>query len=261
MIEPAFVLNALLSVTHVGIGLALLYTMHRRGYEGLGWLLWATASFGAFLRPLSLYFPIAGKATELGGVCGFLLVLIFLPGAVREATLTQTEGRALVNKIKDLTQRLAKALARIEVHKAFEKGLPIAAATFTRPTHDGGGMHLIWGSTPWLPFHKHYMEIEEAVGRSHYEMNPEVDQNEAFRQVHVRVSQTGKPEGDGDDFFSGKPLAWAAWGGPDGGVSMAAIRVEGGGPPEQRSPNEIRAHYRAVEEMLTRLEEHHVQQL
>lgn len=258
-----------LTAVHLGIALGLFYTMHRRGYASPGFLLWLFAGIASALRPVSIYYPEVGKPLELTAVVAFFVVLLFYPGPIRDMQETlrrltdlRADNKGLKTRVEEAETRAKAAEARIEVHKAFERGLPIAAATFTAPDDLGGGLHFIWGSEPWLPLHdKHELTLERAVGLSHYTMNPEVAENETFRQVHLRVSKTGRPEGDPNDFFNGSSIAWTAWSGPSGGVSMAALRVDGAGPVDSRSPDEIRAHYKAVEEMLSRLEAHHVQLL
>lgn len=143
----------------------------------------------------------------------------------------------------------------LEAIRAFAKGMPLAGATFTRPAD---GMRFVWGTDHWFPFHDiPDLAVEEAVGTSHYELNPEVASNAAYKAVHQRISRGGPPEGDVGEQFLGKPLAWTAWGGPDGTVSLAAIRVPAQEMPAPRPPQEVRAQHNALMAVIGRLEGHY----
>lgn len=253
-------LNISLTVLHIAAGIGILNVANARGCRGMEAMFWGLAAAGTFTRPFSLYFPTHGKGLELVGVGLFVFVLYWLSGDVKRTKHTVSEVRALVSKVKALTQELAAANSLIRSLQTFIKGIPMAAATFTAPADDGGGMNLIYGTRLWNPFHKHVgVSIEESIGRSHYDMNPEVADNDEFRAAHVKVSREGVTVASADSFYSGAALAWVVYPGEDGGISIAAARTETGetADPTPQTDAEIRAWHRYAAAALAQIEAHH----
>ena len=142
--------------------------------------------------------------------------------------------------------RAKAAEARIEVHKAFER--PSDRRGYLHGTGRlGRGLHFIWGSEPWLPLHdKHELTLERAVGL-HYTMNPEVAaENETSVRFTCASRRRGRPEGDQTTSSTEGSDSLDRWSGPPAASRWPRL----GGRRrlvDSRSPDEIRAHYKAVE--------------
>jgi hypothetical protein len=241
-----------LTLLHILAGVGILRLMHLRGCTGAERYFWSLAAVGTFARPLSLLWAVPGKSLELAGVTLFVTVLFAFSRPIQKTTRTEAE-------VATGLAREARLTAEISTLKAFIRGFPVAGGTFTAPTDDGAGLNFIWGTEHWFPFHGiEDLSVEDGVGTAHYALNPEVARSAVFRAVHRRVSAGGPPEGDDRDTFRSKPLAWRAWPGPDGGVSMAALHIPEGAMPAQRPPEEVRATQAAVTNMLQRWEASYV---
>lgn len=212
----------------VGIGTTRQVGPKMRGALGVLSAIWMSAGISIAWQMQQT----SGAAWWLSAVCGVFTLLVsawlhVLGGSALVASpLTDEEHKAALALVEERAAEAeahaAEAEARLGQYRELLHGNPFPLAMFGAPQD---GMPLIDCNQAWLDFHGTPLVVEEAIGRSHYEMNPEVAGNVIFRAAHLRVARTGEPEAGDDDALGGRGISWALWRVSSGTASSVGLGI------------------------------------